>query len=90
MCLPPVCCKAASPGAAPRRCGRTAPTRVDDRPEAARATEFVFTVDPVRWVVRPNMLNADVYVSDVARRLYRTATVENEAAPERPRPVSGP
>ena len=40
-------------------------------------------------VVRANVLNADVYVSDVARQPYRTATVENEAAPGRPRPVCG-
>ena len=33
-------------------------------------------------VVRANVLNADVCVSDVARQPYRTATVENEAAIE--------
>ena len=31
----------------------TAPTRVDDRREAAGATETVFKVDPVRWSPAP-------------------------------------
>ena len=33
-------------------------------------------------------LNVAVYVSDVARQRYRTATVENEAAPGRPNPCA--
>ena len=44
---------AASPGAAPFRAGRTTPTRVDNRREAARATKVVFKVDPVRWSSAP-------------------------------------
>ena len=71
---------------APTWGGRATPTRVDDRREAARATEGVFKVDSVAVVVRANVLNADVYVSDVAWQRYRTATVENDAAPGRPRP----